>query len=139
MGQCEKIGLVEGGVLKSADKANLSSSLSEHFSLTAGGPTHQIQQKLGLIKPGSYRIGIRVAFFVIVTWIPLLILSAAQGLAIGDEVRLPFLYDFATYVRFLIAVPLLILAEDLIQREVGEVPEHFLKSQLIPEQQQQDY
>ena len=47
--------------------------------------------------------------------------------------RLPFLYDFAAYTRFLIAIPLLILAEGLIERRVSEVLAHFIHSGLVPE------
>ena len=47
--------------------------------------------------------------------------------------RLPFLYDFAAYTRFLIAIPLLILAEGLIERRVAEVLAHFIHSGLVPE------
>jgi hypothetical protein len=64
---------------------------------------------------------------------PLLLFSALQGLAIGDDVRLPFLYDFAAYARFLVAIPLLILAEGLIERRVAEVVVHFTHSGPLPE------
>ena len=35
--------------------------------------------------------------------------------------KIPFLYDFAAYTRFLVAIPLLILAEGLIERRAAEV------------------
>ena len=47
--------------------------------------------------------------------------------------RLPFPYDFAAYTRFLIAMPLLILAEGLIERRVSEVVTHFVDAGLVPE------
>ena len=103
------------------------------FSLVAGGPTHWIQERLGLIKPGAPNLARRAVLSILLTWVPLLVLSAVQGLAIGDTVRLPFLYDFAAYTRFLIAIPLLILAEGLIERRVAEVLAHFIHSGLVPE------
>jgi len=48
-----------------------------------------------VIKPGAPNLARRAEFSILLTWVPLLVLSAAQGLAIGGEVRLPFLYDFA--------------------------------------------
>ncbi len=89
------------------------------FSLVAGGPTHRLQERLGLIKGESPYLARRAALSVLLTWFPLLVLSAAQGLAIGHRVRIPFLYDFAAYTRFLIALPLLILAEGPIGKEYG--------------------
>jgi hypothetical protein len=103
------------------------------FSLVAGGPTHWLQERLGLIRPGSPNLARRAALSVLLTWVPLLVLSGLQGLAIGDHVRLPFLYDFAAYTRFLIAIPLLILAEGLIERRVAEVVTHFVHAGLLPE------
>jgi hypothetical protein len=69
---------------------------------------------------------------MLLTWVPLLVLSAVQGLAMGHRVELPFLYDFAAYTRFLVAVPLLILAEG-IEGQMAAVAAHFVKSGLVPE------
>lgn len=60
-------------------------------------------------------------------------LSAAYGLAFGPRVKLPFLQDFAAYTRYLFAVPLLILAEGLVERRVAEAAKHFISSGLVPE------
>jgi hypothetical protein len=109
------------------------------FSLVAGGPTHRLQERLGLIKGESFYLARRAALSVLLTWFPLLVLSAAQGLAIGHRVRIPFLYDFAAYTRFLVALPLLILAEGPIGRHMAEVAAHFLQAGLVPERNYPDY
>jgi hypothetical protein len=98
------------------------------FSLIAGGPTHRLQQRLGLITPRSLNLARRAALSMLLTWVLLLVLSAAQGLAIGHDVRIPFLYDFAAYARFLVAIPLLILAEGLIEHHIAGVAAHFMNS-----------
>jgi hypothetical protein len=69
----------------------------------------------------------------------LFVLSASQGLAIGDKVRIPFLQDFAAYTRFLLALPLLILAEALIERRVADAVHHFVHAGLVPERDCADY
>jgi hypothetical protein len=115
------------------------SSSRADFSLVAGGPTHRLQQRLGLIKPGSPNLAKRAALSVLLTWFPLLVLSAAQGLAIGHQVNIPFLYDFAAYARFLVAIPLLILAEGLIEHHIAGAAAHFVHSQLVPERQYPEY
>jgi hypothetical protein len=86
-------------------------SSQAHFSLVGGGPTHRLQQRLGLITPESPHLARRAVLSMLLTWFPLLVLSAVQGRAIGHDVSIPFLYDFADYARFLAAIPLLILAE----------------------------
>jgi hypothetical protein len=115
------------------------SSSRADFSLVAGGPTHRLQQRLGLIKLGSPHLPRRAKLSIVLTWVPLLVLSAAQGLAIGHDVRIPLLYDFAAYERFLVAIPLLIPAEGLIEHHIAGVAPHFMHSKLVPERQYPDY
>jgi hypothetical protein len=67
------------------------------------------------------------------TWLPLLLLSAVQGLALGKNLQVPFLLDFAANVRFLIALPLLIVSEVGIDRRLRVTVNHFLKSGLVKE------
>jgi len=109
------------------------SPLRKDFSLVAGGPLHWIEQRLGLTKPGSLGLVRRAGVAVLVTWVPLLILSAVEGLAIGHRVKLPLLYDFAAYTRLLIAVPLLIVAEGIVERHVAGVAMHLMHSELLPD------
>ena len=111
---------------------HVTASLREEFSLLAGGPTHWLQQRLGLIKPGSPNPWRRVALCILLTWVPLLVISTVEGVAFGNRVRLPFLYDFAAYARFLVAIPLLVLAEGLVERRVREAVKHFIQSGLVP-------
>lgn len=72
---------------------------------------------------------------MLLTLILLLMLSAAQGLTTGRSMRIPFLYDFAAYTRFLVVIPLLILAEWLIEHHIAGVAAHFMLSRLVPERQ----
>src|SRR5262245_21429560 len=112
--------------------AGKSHSMTE-FSLLAGGPAHWLQQRIGLVKPDSFLHGRRVLLCILLTWVPLLVISAAEGLALGDRVKLPFLYDFSVYARFLIAIPLLIVAEGLVESRVVESAKHFVLARLVPE------
>ena len=109
------------------------------FSLVAGGPAHWLQEKLGLVGPGSLRLVRRALLSMVLTWGVLLVLSAVQGLAVGSAVKVPFLHDFAAYARFLVAIPMLILAEGLIGREISAVAAHFDRSGLISESDHPKY
>jgi hypothetical protein len=68
-----------------------------------------------------------------VAWLPLLILSIIQGSAYGKQLQIPFLRDFAVNVRFLVALPILILAESSIDWHWRLLVLHFLKSGLVKE------
>jgi hypothetical protein len=109
------------------------------FSLVAGGPAHWLEKRLGLVGPESLHVARRALLSMVLTWGVLLVLSAVQGLAVGSSVRVPFLYDFAAYARFLVAIPMLILAEGLIAREISAVAAHFYRSGLISESDRPKY
>ena len=109
---------------------SLSLNLDD-FSLTKGGPFFKLMVRSGLMKPEFARPARRATFLVVFTWLPLLILSLVQGLAFDGPVELPFLWDFAVHVRFLICVPLLIIAEVLLDARTRAVVKHFVDSKLV--------
>ena len=45
----------------------------------------------------------RVVVISLFAWVPLLVLSALEGQALGGGVAVPFLRDWETHVRFLVA------------------------------------
>jgi hypothetical protein len=75
---------------------------------------------------------LRSAFLsILVTWVPLLVLSALQGTAIGHRVPVSFLHDFAVHARFLLAVPILLLAETVLGPRIAYAASHFVESGLV--------
>jgi hypothetical protein len=101
------------------------------FLLTEGGPTYRLEMRVGLIRANAPRILRRAILSILVTWIPLLILSALQGYAAGHLVPVPFLRDFAVHARFLLAVPMLLLAETVLGPRLAHAATHFVDSGLI--------
>src|SRR5215467_1002999 len=71
-------------------------------------------------------------------WLPLLIRSALQGTLLTN-VRIPFLYDPSAHIRFLLSVPLLIVAEVVIGPRIVAATRHFIISGLIPENRYPDF
>jgi hypothetical protein len=92
------------------------SSVAEHFSITRGEPLHWLLVRFGHVSDERERVIARALVAVLFTWLPLLVLSLAQGQAYGTQVKIPFLRDIAVNVRFLIAVPILILAESVVDQ-----------------------
>src|SRR6059058_3420129 len=110
---------------------DLASSNHPMLRLTEGGPTYRIEKRLGLIREQSPRAARRVLFFIVVTWVPLLVLSEWQGTAVGGSVVVPFLRDIAVHARLLLAMPLLVLAEVLLGPHLAEAAIHFVDSGLV--------
>ncbi len=74
---------------------------------------------------------VRAGAVTLFAWLPLLVFSAAQGQALGRSLDVPFLRDFAANARFLIALPVLIVAEVTIDCWLRKAVRHFLQSELV--------
>src|SRR5215510_671951 len=101
------------------------------FSLLEGGPTYRILMRLRLLERNRPRISRRAVALSLISWAPLLLLTAVQGLAVGTTVHIPFLYDFAAYTRFLVAMPLLVFAEAIIGPRLAHAADHFFTNGIV--------
>jgi hypothetical protein len=108
-----------------------TSPSSRNFALTEGGPTYRIETKIGLVRQNSPKILRRALLSILLTWVPLFVLSALQHIAIGHRVPVPFLGDFAVHARFLLAVPLLLVAEIVVGPHLAHAARHFVDSGLV--------
>jgi hypothetical protein len=90
------------------------------FSLVAGGPLFQLFLRLGLLKPPIDLAARRIIVISLVIWLPLLVLSALSGHAVGGR-GVPFLFDLGAHARLLWCVPLLIAAEVIVHRRIKVV------------------
>jgi hypothetical protein len=118
--------------LESADGLKLLRN-SPEFSIVAGGPLFQFLRR---VEPSgdklkSLRRGIIV--IPILVWLPLLVLSAVGGRLFGGSVGVPFLSDLEVHIRFLLALPMLLIAEVAVEQRLRNVPQEFLEESLIPE------
>lgn len=103
------------------------------FSLVIGGPFDNLLQQLRLPSHGLLNTEHRAAAFVVITWLPLLVLALAQGVAFGSLVRIPLLYDYSVYGRFLFGLPLLIIAEMAIDPALRRAICAFVDAGLVRE------
>jgi len=104
------------------------------FPLFTAGPLYRLQEKLGLVREGKRRLGLTVLYSVCITWAPMALLAAAEGLAIGPTRLSSFLMDFAVNVRFLIAVPVFLLGETMCERQLQTVVQQFQHAGLVLEE-----
>lgn len=101
------------------------------FSVTEGGLTYRLGIHLRLKPTISRDISKRALLSILVTWVPLLVLSAMQGDAVGSHVAIPFLHDFAAQARFLLAASMMIFAEAILGPRVEVAAHHFVESNLV--------
>jgi hypothetical protein len=117
------------------EPSKTGSPVVDDFSLLQGGPLYRFQVFIKMALPDRLRVLRRAVILVLLTWLPLLILSLLQGQAFGHRVRVPFLFDFAANVRFLITLPLLVIAETVIDPRLRHAVKHFVRSGLVQPQE----
>ena len=111
------------------------SALVESFSITRGGPLYWLMAHISISKDENRQVILRTVSSVLVTWLPLLVLSLIQGQAYGMQINIPFLKDLAVNARFLIAFPILTLAELGIDQKWRTIVFEFLRSGLVTEKE----
>ena len=104
---------------------------AQDFSLVHGGPLFQLLLRARVTSDGLTLVVRRIILFVLITWVPLLALSALEGHLRDGDVALPFLLDLETHIRFLVVVPLLLAAELVVHRRLLLVARSFLDRNLI--------
>ena len=105
----------------------------DDFDLVCGGPFYQFWRRTRLSGDALELTHRRVLVAVLLSWVPLLLLSTADGHAWGSGVVLTFLQDIETHARLLIAVPLLIFAEVMVHRKLPPIVRRFTERGLIPD------
>jgi len=98
------------------------------FYLAPGGPIDRLHMKLRLRRKDSERLGVRALITALVLWIPLLVMTLVEPVT---NAEISFLQDIGAHVRFLLVVPLLIIAEATIGARSRLVVSQFLSSGLV--------
>ncbi|MEQ9811773.1 MAG: hypothetical protein RLO50_03255 [Azospirillaceae bacterium] len=100
-------------------------------SLLTGGPYYRALVRARLMNAEFEPARRRAIAFAALTWTPLLLFSLIEGRAFGSPAPGPFIFDIAAHARLLVAVPLLLLAEGLIERNAVQAIRAFVDSSLI--------
>ena len=111
------------------DNKPLPSAEKEDFSLVLGGPLYQLFLRTKLARPTMDLVHRRIIASVVVTWLPLVVLTILAG-TFASGVTVPFFYDLGN-LRFLITLPLLIGAELIVHRRIRGVVQAFLDRELV--------
>lgn len=100
------------------------------FSLVLEGPLFQLLRKAHLEGGALQLLHRRIIGSILITWCPLLVLSAV-GTGIGGAAQLSFFHDVEVHVRFLVALPILIGAELLVHFRISPLERRFLEWRIV--------
>ncbi len=103
-----------------------------NFSLVLGGPLYQLLRKAHLDDDVTSHLKRRILVICGILWLPLALLCALQGTLFGG-VEVAFFRDVETHARFLVAAPLMIVAEFVVHLRIRGIVMQFLERKLIPE------
>ena len=104
----------------------------KNFSIVLGGPFFQLLRKAHLTGNSLELLKQRIIIIALLAWLPLFVLSVIKGQAWGEGSNLPFIEDLEVHIRFLVAVPLMIIAEMLVHQRIRLVVNEFEERNLIP-------
>ena len=105
------------------------------LSLVRGDLPFRIQRRMGLIPEAGLGLIRRAIFFALLSWLPLALWAVLQGRALPGDIPEPMLQHFGIHVRFLVAVPLFILGEATLHKQMVRLIPYFATSGLVRPQQ----
>src|SRR5437763_16667229 len=103
------------------------------------GPYVRVQRSIRLMGVSAPRAGKRAALAALIAWFPLIVLSALQGVGIGPTPRDSMWLDIASHARYLVGVPLFVLAESFCLPGLAAIANHFGAAGLVAETSRAEY
>jgi hypothetical protein len=101
-----------------------------NFSLSLGGPLYRKLARSRLPSQVPKVLGCEAAIAVLFCWVPLAVLSLMQGHLLGGT-KLSFLRDIETHVRFLVSLPVLIMAEMVVHLRIEPMMKRFVERHVV--------
>ncbi|MCY1012203.1 hypothetical protein OV079_43035 [Nannocystis pusilla] len=105
--------------------------ISEALFWVDGGPGAGTLRRCG-VAPLRGRACAVVLKVILFAWLPLVVLAGMDGVLVGGA-TLPFLLDLSAHTRFLVAVPLLVLADLPIGARLDRCTAQFIAADLVRE------
>ena len=94
---------------------------------------------IGLIKPDDLRIRTRTVLVVLIGWFPLVVLAGLQDVLYGGNSLSRLLLDVGAIARYVVAAPLLVIAECVCFPIFENIILHFRESGLIASRDKERY
>jgi hypothetical protein len=101
------------------------------FSLVSGGPLFQLCRRTHLAGDALQFLYREVVVITLLAWLPLMFLSVIERHAIGGAIKIPFLHDIEANVRFLVALPVLLIAEVVVHDRISPLVRRFVQRRIV--------
>jgi len=109
---------------------------TREVSLVRGGPFYRVQEAIHLLTPQRWNLGPRILIAIGVGWVPLVLLTLLSK----PDTIMNLLKDYAVNVRMLVAVPVLLLGQIMMENVFRMIIHHLRETDLLasPEQAKMD-
>lgn len=107
---------------------------TDDFSLMRGGPIYRAMHRLGVLRTRHSLPPLIATLLAAVSYIPLVVAAAWHGTLTPGRVTMPLLMDASVYARFVLAMPLLILAAKPADRLLRAAVRQFSRAGLVPDE-----
>jgi hypothetical protein len=106
-----------------------SKSIPPEFelSLIRGGPFYRAQQAASLIRPNEWNHSGRLTLAIAIGWLPLILITAL----FNPSGLVSLLKDYRVYSRMLIAVPVLLIGQLLMESRFRMIVRHIAEADLL--------
>lgn len=96
-------------------------------------PPSGLQRRFGLVKPGELNVVRRAWLVVLVGWLPLILLAIVQSVITRTDELTALFWEIGVHARYLVAAPLLVVAEAVCAPQLNVVAHHFMSSDIVDE------
>ena len=90
-----------------------------------------------LILSNDSHTGTRILVLSGIAWLPLVVLTLIDGTLFSDDITIPFVKDVVPYVRGLVIIPLLVMADNVIEPMMGRIVRYLRVSGIVPESERE--
>ncbi len=105
------------------------------ISLVRDDTVFALQRRVGLIPENGFGILRRALFWSMLAWLPITAWAFVANRIMPGAVAEPLLTHFGVHIRFLVAIPLFILAEPMTHMIMARYLPQFVRSGVIPQDQ----
>ncbi|WP_404926172.1 hypothetical protein [Mesorhizobium sp. ORM16] len=102
------------------------------------GPPVSLQRRLGLVKGSQLNVGRRALMVGLIGWLPLLVLAGFQSALHPDGIT-SLLWEVDVHARYLVAAPLLVLAEAQCAPRLNAIVRYFADAGLVTDKDRGAY
>ena len=110
-----------------ATKTDSQVAAHRELSLIRGGPCYRVQHAARLIRPNEWNNGRRLTVAIALGWLPLLLITVL----FNPDALVSLLRDYRVHARILIAVPVLLLGQLLLESRFRMVVAHITEADLL--------